>query len=1179
MSSTVNKNFTLIRQAPIDPKTNLPREVDFAEKVIGKREFPVVKPFKVRKPLSKSQVRQCVGTFGTEPARAGRVDVPPPAKEVHINRKSYRDRIEEERYSLDKCGTLDPYAPWSRVRNDEGKLRVRYEDGNEEKYQPFVEEVEHLDANRFDLKYSRERIECEKVYSPSRLREFHEKISSPKYEPNRYASPRSKGLVSPTSPSSSYSVSPHHRQQYGENREEGKSNRFTFEDVDISGAHAASSPFYQQSAPHRNDGAPQSPPPPPGITKAEMKFLRELSALRKQHKKSLREVEELYYSSSAHAHERPVVSAVEEKHRHASDLLSPDGKTISKPRRIPVRDMNGDIGVVEYPVVDHEERLLNPGESVTNKGWYSDSDHSSSSEDEEEEEEEVVGARGRGRGRRKQLDIHLYPATPPPPQAAFKSPRPDIDTAKEKFIEKKMKEPKKETVEDALEFKFKANPIPSYLSKVPKRSPRPVEINTTKEVEDEHTSGSQRPSSAGEKKKKAWDASPRSASPSHNKPKPISTSSLNLTWKKKAVKRRTEKQDRPKTTVTPTKKKTSVGRTKDHSPVKARPSSASSNLKKKEKKSEKSTTGTKTAPKKNNNSSTKKGKATVNKTVKSNKKEEEGEDEEIFTISRACVKSPKQRCDSPVIDSEIESDSDFSIAHSPTTYKSNGHILPRHHSFSALVAEYNNEGEEGEDSDFEISNSFIRPRHNFSKSKSRRDVLEEEEESEDDGFTIATTPRGRKRPSDRAVEEESDDENEFTVHTEHHLPQSESESDNESLPPDFDGVSYASSLSLSKGDGKYGKEKRYSHSHSEEDEEDEDEQEVEELVHLFGRHSDGSFSSSSLEVGNSHHHRQSKESNRSESRGNRYEARDDDEEDSESERVNNNGELDNRSEGGMSRRSTGSNPDEVVSRLFQPTVRQSSLRRMRKREEEEKREKERKRAQLKAKDVPDYQKLQEEFSRRLSLKKEKAKEQQKATVVEEFQFADRKPRRRTTLTAEEQFELEKKQREAEKKKREKTKKKKMKEANKKSPSIPSHGTTRTAELLRKKNAEQIKAREKKEKEREAEKVKPSRSTTKRVRNKLRQQDSEHRAKVKEQDKAKREEIEKNEKAYRKEVREISRRFDRRPSLLSDEAKRKERVEARRKALLKVKASLDKAGVTDYSSFFDPEELDDLDLHF
>jgi hypothetical protein len=54
---------------------------------------------------------------------------------------------------------------------------------------------------------------------------------------------------------------------------------------------------------------------------------------------------------------------------------------------------------------------------------------------------------------------------------------------------------------------------------------------------------------------------------------------------------------------------------------------------------------------------------------------------------------------------------------------------------------------------------------------------------------------------------------------------------------------------------------------------------------------------------------------------------------------------------------------------------------------------------------------------------------------------------------------------------------------------------------------------------------------------------------------------------------------RKPLLVDSEARARQRLTARVDALWKIKESLDKTGVTDYTRFFDQEELDDLHVDF
>jgi hypothetical protein len=68
-------------------------------------------------------------------------------------------------------------------------------------------------------------------------------------------------------------------------------------------------------------------------------------------------------------------------------------------------------------------------------------------------------------------------------------------------------------------------------------------------------------------------------------------------------------------------------------------------------------------------------------------------------------------------------------------------------------------------------------------------------------------------------------------------------------------------------------------------------------------------------------------------------------------------------------------------------------------------------------------------------------------------------------------------------------------------------------------------------------------------------------------------------SYQRELEAMTQRVARRPLLIEEEARRRERVEARRRALIAIKESLDRANVKEQSRFFDADELEDLDLVF
>ena len=68
-------------------------------------------------------------------------------------------------------------------------------------------------------------------------------------------------------------------------------------------------------------------------------------------------------------------------------------------------------------------------------------------------------------------------------------------------------------------------------------------------------------------------------------------------------------------------------------------------------------------------------------------------------------------------------------------------------------------------------------------------------------------------------------------------------------------------------------------------------------------------------------------------------------------------------------------------------------------------------------------------------------------------------------------------------------------------------------------------------------------------------------------------------AWAARVDEMKQRVRSRPLLVESYNNAAGRLEARKKALLAIKESLDKAGIEDQARFFDPQELADLDLKF
>lgn len=74
-------------------------------------------------------------------------------------------------------------------------------------------------------------------------------------------------------------------------------------------------------------------------------------------------------------------------------------------------------------------------------------------------------------------------------------------------------------------------------------------------------------------------------------------------------------------------------------------------------------------------------------------------------------------------------------------------------------------------------------------------------------------------------------------------------------------------------------------------------------------------------------------------------------------------------------------------------------------------------------------------------------------------------------------------------------------------------------------------------------------------------------------------LKRNDQEWQSRVAEMKERVKSRPLLIQTYNQQQGRIEARRKALIAIKESLDKAGVKDQSKFFDPQELRDLDLHW
>lgn len=68
-------------------------------------------------------------------------------------------------------------------------------------------------------------------------------------------------------------------------------------------------------------------------------------------------------------------------------------------------------------------------------------------------------------------------------------------------------------------------------------------------------------------------------------------------------------------------------------------------------------------------------------------------------------------------------------------------------------------------------------------------------------------------------------------------------------------------------------------------------------------------------------------------------------------------------------------------------------------------------------------------------------------------------------------------------------------------------------------------------------------------------------------------------AWASRVDEMKARVRSRPLLVETYNSTAGRIEARKKALLAIKESLDKAGIKDQAKFFDQDELRDLDLKF
>lgn len=72
-------------------------------------------------------------------------------------------------------------------------------------------------------------------------------------------------------------------------------------------------------------------------------------------------------------------------------------------------------------------------------------------------------------------------------------------------------------------------------------------------------------------------------------------------------------------------------------------------------------------------------------------------------------------------------------------------------------------------------------------------------------------------------------------------------------------------------------------------------------------------------------------------------------------------------------------------------------------------------------------------------------------------------------------------------------------------------------------------------------------------------------------------VREKDKEYARQLAEMKERVRARPLLIESDKLEVERLEKRRKALLTVKESLDKAGIKNYNKFFDKEELEILDL--
>lgn len=85
------------------------------------------------------------------------------------------------------------------------------------------------------------------------------------------------------------------------------------------------------------------------------------------------------------------------------------------------------------------------------------------------------------------------------------------------------------------------------------------------------------------------------------------------------------------------------------------------------------------------------------------------------------------------------------------------------------------------------------------------------------------------------------------------------------------------------------------------------------------------------------------------------------------------------------------------------------------------------------------------------------------------------------------------------------------------------------------------------------------------------------ARMEEQRREAREQEREAKKRSKQMLEEIQERVDRAPLLLETDKRQRERIQARRKALLAVRDSLVAAGVKDYRRFFDEQELDELEL--